>query len=496
MAAPIAAYGFSPGTGSTVPDESGNGHTLTVGSGSYTASGHTGPGFQNIGGGNTTGASGTVGAVTGTACTVMAWVKPNTLAAGGVHLICGAMQAGGSTDFALWTQRGDFGSPNVLQGDARLGGGPVAVNGSALTVGTWAHVALTYDGATLKLWLNGTMVASVANTNTINNSPTFFVAGMNGAGTAAVTVDDARYFATDESANIGTWMATPVTSASSVTGTASAAFAGLTGAANGTRATAGTGSLAAGALTGAGTGVVDDSGVGTAAFGALGGAAAGVRATAGAAAAGFGGLTGAATAGADVSGTALGMLGSLSGAAVALRSVVGAGSLAGGALAGSATDQSPTELHHPSSDVVMVAWLQQYADLAQSATTLPAPKTWLDTGFVTVTAVGGNPNPYIPERAPVFQVDCWAANAAAAGAKSVSRKIPRGKANELADLVVYATYGWEPREVELPLQYLPVWIESVTPVSEVREIPDPVYARWSVDVQIKWIEQVAASYAL
>jgi hypothetical protein len=208
--APIAAYGFSAGAGSTVTDDSGNGHTLTVGSGSYTASGHTGPGFQNTGGGATTGASGSVPAVTGSTCTVMAWVKPSALPALGVHMICGSLQSGGSTDFAIYTQRGDFSTHNVLQGNARIGGGLIAANGSALTVGTWAHVALTFDGTNLKLYKDGTLVTTVANSGSLSNTATLYVAGMASAGTGAVTVDDARYFSTDESANITTWMNTPI----------------------------------------------------------------------------------------------------------------------------------------------------------------------------------------------------------------------------------------------------------------------------------------------
>lgn len=207
---PIAAWNFDAGSGSTISGNEGTSSTLTVGSGSFTGSGHTGAGFQNVTGSATTGASGTVPAVTGAACTLMAWVNPSTLAAGGTHLICGALDSGASSYFNIWSQRGDFSTANVLQGNARLGGGVVPVNGTALTAGTWAHIAMTYDGFTLKLWLNATMIASVANTNTVSNVTTFYVAGHASEGTARTTVDDVRYFNTDESASMSTWMATPV----------------------------------------------------------------------------------------------------------------------------------------------------------------------------------------------------------------------------------------------------------------------------------------------
>jgi hypothetical protein len=213
MAAPIAAYSFDAGSGSTIADDSGNGRTLTVASGSYTASGHTGAGFQNTGGSATTGASGTVTAVSGTACSIMGWIKPSALPAGGSHLAFGAMQSNGNTDFGIYTQRGDFSTSNVLQGDARIGGGLVAANDGALTVGTWVHVALTFDGTTLKLFKDGTQVQTVSNAGSLANTGTLYVAGISLEGTGAVTVDDVRYFASDESASITTWMNTPVTGA-------------------------------------------------------------------------------------------------------------------------------------------------------------------------------------------------------------------------------------------------------------------------------------------
>lgn len=211
MAAPIAAYSCDAGAGSTIPDESGNGRTLTIATGGYTQNAKNGlAAFENIGGTASTGASGTVAAVSGSTCSIMGWVKPSTLAAGGAHLAFGAMQSNGNTDFGIYTQRGDFSTSNVLQGNARIGGSLIAVNGAALTAGTWAHLALTYDGTTLKLFKDGSQVATVSNSGSLANTGTLYIAGIALEGTGRATVDDVRYFSTDESANIAAWMATPV----------------------------------------------------------------------------------------------------------------------------------------------------------------------------------------------------------------------------------------------------------------------------------------------
>lgn len=222
----LAAYSFDAGSGTTVVDDSGNGHTLTLGSATFTASGHTGAGITNTAA-NSPGGTATVPAVTGSPCSLMAWVKPLDLTAGTTHFICGVVESTGSpgnTDFALFTQRQGFSTANVLQADARVGGGLIAANGAAMTVGTWAHVAMTFDGFNLKLYKDGTLIATVPNTGALGNATSFYVAGAIAAAgvDTDVVVDDVRYFNSDESANISTWMSTP---AGATTVTASATFA-------------------------------------------------------------------------------------------------------------------------------------------------------------------------------------------------------------------------------------------------------------------------------
>lgn len=148
---------------------------------------------------------------------------------------------------------------------------------------------------------------------------------------------------------------------------------------------------------------------------------------------------------------------------------------------------------HPSSTQVMTAWLKQVLNLPVAPASLPDVSGWFDTGMITIPALaGGNPNWYVPERQPIMQIDCWAANRAAAGSDAVGRKAPYSVANQLADAVVLGCYGSQAGvELTMPSGFKPVWLSTVYPVSEVRKVPEPAlgFAHFSVDIAMVWIER-------
>ncbi len=149
----------------------------------------------------------------------------------------------------------------------------------------------------------------------------------------------------------------------------------------------------------------------------------------------------------------------------------------------------------PTTTQIMVAWLRQYAGYPASATTVPEPDSWMGSPgyFVCVAGVvGGSPGLDVPDHGPVVQVEVVAALRAAAGAKSTSRKIPRGIAESQMTQICRHTYASPPGlDLTLPNPMRPIWIETIYPVSEVRELPDPQanFARYSADIYVGWIER-------
>ncbi len=188
----LAAWGFDEGSGTTARDSSDHSLPLTL-SGSVTwVAGHTGgSALENS-------ATGTALRTNWTSLsvptTIMCWVKPLDLTAGTNRPLIGVwngVDANTSTVFALWAQRGDFSTSNVLQGNVRVDGGLVAVNHTALTLNVWVHLALSFDGTTIRLFRDGIEVSNFANTGGITGGTFDFIVVPSGA---HAQVDDVRIF--------------------------------------------------------------------------------------------------------------------------------------------------------------------------------------------------------------------------------------------------------------------------------------------------------------
>lgn len=205
----IAAWGFDEGTGTTARDSSEHNLPLTLSGSATWVAGHTGgKAVSNTGTGGATRANWTS---LSSPATIMCWARPTDLTAGTSRALIGVWSGtdtSASTQMAIWAQRADFSTSNVLQGNVRVDNGLVAVNHTALAVNTWVHLALSFDGSTLRLFRDGVEVNAVSNTGGITGGTYNFLVVPN---TTNAQVDDVRVFNTAlTAAQVASFMGDPV----------------------------------------------------------------------------------------------------------------------------------------------------------------------------------------------------------------------------------------------------------------------------------------------
>jgi hypothetical protein len=158
----VAAYGFDEGQGTTTADASGHGLAGTLSNTSWTT-GKFGSALQFAGDGAVSVASTPLLQFT-TAFTVSAWVNPQTPQPPEATLI--AKQVPGDLSYVLYANGSGVG-PNAF---TLIGGNyRQAAAASPLPVGTWSHVAATYDGALLSVYVNGVLASSSAVTGSLTS---------------------------------------------------------------------------------------------------------------------------------------------------------------------------------------------------------------------------------------------------------------------------------------------------------------------------------------
>lgn len=206
----VAAYGFNEGSGTTAADNSGNSLQGTLTNASWTAAGRFG---------NALSFNGTNAWVTivdnsllhlTTGMTLEAWVNPTTLSGWRSVLL---KERTGALSYSLYATDPNH-SPSAPAGFINTGGGDVDSWGSAaLVLNSWTHLATTYDGAALRMYVNGTLVRSQAVTgNIVETSGALRIGGNSVWGEYfAGLVDEVRIYSRSLSqAEIQTDMNTPV----------------------------------------------------------------------------------------------------------------------------------------------------------------------------------------------------------------------------------------------------------------------------------------------
>jgi PKD repeat protein len=184
---PVAVYGFDEGTGTTALDTSGNGNTGTVNAAGWTKTGKYGGALSFNGTSSMVTVNDSASLDLSVGMTLEAWVNPTALNAQvWMNVIIKPLAAPDSVDF-------------VLQGSSITTQLPSAAISTTLTnlsgtsllpLNTWSHLAATYDGATMRLYVNGVQVASAPQTGPIAASSQPLTIGSNWSG----LIDEVRIY--------------------------------------------------------------------------------------------------------------------------------------------------------------------------------------------------------------------------------------------------------------------------------------------------------------
>jgi hypothetical protein len=152
----VAAYGFEEGAGNTTADSSGNGLTGSITTPNWRTDGKFGKAlrFTNSQNSWVNIADNALLRLTN-GMTISAWVKPTSALPMWPTVLM--KERSGELTYALYANS-DGNQPNV---DYTANGSEVNLNaGSALPLNTWTYLTGTFDGTTMKLYVNGVEVGS------------------------------------------------------------------------------------------------------------------------------------------------------------------------------------------------------------------------------------------------------------------------------------------------------------------------------------------------
>jgi hypothetical protein len=147
----VAAYGMNAGTGTAVADASGKGNTGTATAATW-AAGKYGQAlsFNGTSAWVTVPDANTLDLTNG--MTVEAWVRPSSVSGWRTVLM---KEFGADLSYAIMGSGGS--GPAAFIHTSSGANAPAAAN---LPLNVWSHVAATYDGSTLRMYVNGVQVAT------------------------------------------------------------------------------------------------------------------------------------------------------------------------------------------------------------------------------------------------------------------------------------------------------------------------------------------------
>jgi glucose/arabinose dehydrogenase/PKD repeat protein/chitodextrinase len=156
----VGAWAFSEGSGSTTADASGNGNVGTITNATWSTQGRYGNALSFNGTSSVVRVPSAASLNLTTGMTLSAWIRPTASQSGWRTIV--QRQA----DAYFVTSSND--QPMRPAGGGTIGGGVRFVGGpTANPLNTWTHVAVSFDGNQLRLYVNGTQVATRGANGTI-----------------------------------------------------------------------------------------------------------------------------------------------------------------------------------------------------------------------------------------------------------------------------------------------------------------------------------------